>query len=82
METYERGEEEESRAVSSSSRLHLALDMFAARRAFSSSCRRAEHFLNATPAIFDKVVIAEGGDRVVLVDFFAEYVRSPLRRPD
>ena len=41
-----------------------------------SSCRK-EHHLNATPELFDKHVLkAPHGDRLVLVDFYAEYVND------
>lgn len=42
-------------------------------RSFSTSISRSEHFLNATPEVFNEKVL-KGDDRVVLVDFFAESV--------
>lgn len=45
-------------------------------RTFSSTSHPSEHFLNASAATFEKQVIEGGntdGDRVVLVDFFAEW---------
>lgn len=54
--------------------LRLALPRTALlRRAFTTSASPREHFLNATPAIFESIV-TNGDDRVVLVDFFAELV--------
>jgi thiol:disulfide interchange protein len=38
---------------------------------FSTSTSSREHFLGATPEMFDKIV-KQGDDRVVLVDFYAE----------
>lgn len=40
--------------------------------AFSTSIQSRQHFLGATPEMFEKIVI-QGDDRVVLVDFYAEY---------
>ncbi|KAI0064433.1 thioredoxin-like protein [Artomyces pyxidatus] len=43
-------------------------------RAFSISSRRAEHFLNANQATFEKVTASTGtNERVVLVDFYADW---------
>lgn len=43
-------------------------------RVFSSSARRAEHFLNADKSTFDKVTSpSHTADRVVLVDFYADW---------
>lgn len=41
------------------------------QRAFTTARPVREHFLNATPAVFEQHVL-QGGDRVVLVDFYAE----------
>ncbi|GAA5884861.1 hypothetical protein JCM6882_007129 [Rhodosporidiobolus microsporus] len=43
----------------------------ASRRAFSTSIRRPQHFMNATPEQFDAQAIK--GEKVTIVDFYADW---------
>ncbi|KZV75748.1 thioredoxin [Peniophora sp. CONT] len=42
-------------------------------RSFSSSVRRSDHFLKANRETFDRVIETRSEDRVVLVDFYADW---------
>ncbi|VDC06010.1 unnamed protein product [Peniophora sp. CBMAI 1063] len=48
-------------------------------RAFSASLTRRDHFLKVNPETFNKVIETRSKDRVVLVDFYADWC-APCKR--
>ncbi|KAJ6463836.1 putative thioredoxin [Mycena vitilis] len=53
--------------------LRLAVPRISTSRLFHSSSARREHYINTTKAVFDRVAANGPDNRVVLVDFFADW---------